>query len=132
MKKRRKIFPNIKKLYIMAENKSKVVNMNLSNTTEKKSQSLTFDQLKQVAAQLQRKNVELQKQLNAMNSVALRLQLLFKVVECKDAFNETFVTKCTDEIEGLLTIPEQEETESTEATETTETTETTTEATAEA
>lgn len=112
--------------------KSKVVNMNSvkNNVAEQKAKpQLTFDQLKQVASQLQKKCVELQKQLNAMNSVTLRLQLLFKVLECKDTFSAEFITKCTSEIEGLLTIPEEAET-TTEATETesTETTETTEEA----
>lgn len=123
-----------KKLYIMADkrkfvNQNQVVNMKLDKSTGSKPQSLTFDQLKQVAAQLQRKNVELQKQLNAMNSVTLRLQLLFKVIDSREAYSEEFISKCVAEVEGLLTIPEQtEETESAESAENTETTETTAEA----
>lgn len=78
------------------------------NTQTQSSPKLTYEQLNNAAAQLSNQNMQLRKQIEEMNYFNLfrRLEFLFKVVESKDAFPTDFVTACTTEIQGLLTIVE--------------------------
>lgn len=52
---------------------------------------------------------EYERVIRELNSTFTRLNFLFKVIENSKAFNADFIVKCTDEIEGLITIPEDEE-----------------------
>lgn len=74
-------------------------------------EKMSYEQLENVARQLheqlQRAGQEIQR-LN-MGNVFQRLNYLFKVTKYSDKFSKEFVDKCVDEIESLLTIPEEEE-----------------------
>ena len=96
----------------MEEQKSKEVKMNPENGQQK----LTYDQLKEVADKLWNDNrylrQELQKATEFANTIN-RLDYLFKVVEVannegKYNFSSEFTAKCYDEIEKVLSLPEQE------------------------
>ena len=72
---------------------------------------LSYEQLKNVAGQLQQQNMQLRKALQEANfsNMFKRLDYLFKVMEYPHMFSDEFVQKCTVEIESLMTIPETEE-----------------------
>ena len=72
---------------------------------------LSYEQLKNVAGQLQQQNMQLRKALQEANfsNMFKRLDYLFKVMEYPHMFSDEFVQKCTIEIESLMTIPEPEE-----------------------
>ena len=72
---------------------------------------LSYEELKAVAGQLQQQNTFMREQLlKARNEEMFkRVDYLFKVIENKNVFNETFYGKVVDELQLILTIPEQEE-----------------------
>lgn len=72
---------------------------------------LSYEQLKNVAGQLQQQNMQLRKALQDANfsNMFKRLDYLFKVMECPHMFGDEFVQKCAAEIESSITIPEPEE-----------------------
>ena len=78
-----------------------------------KEGTLSYDQLKEVAAQLQHENQQLRSTLVRIDysNTFKRLDYLFKVLELKDCFDSEFVIACSDEIKELMTPPvETEET----------------------
>lgn len=77
----------------------------------KKEEKMSYDELKNIAGQLQQQNTFMREQLMKAKSEELykRIDYLFKVIENKDMFNNEFVTVVVNEITDILTIPEQEE-----------------------
>lgn len=72
---------------------------------------LSYEQLRNVAGQLQQQNQQLRRALAESNysNMFKRLDYLFKVLEQAHMFNEEFVQKCSAEIESSITLPETEE-----------------------
>lgn len=77
----------------------------------KQPKQLSYEQLRDVAGQLQQQNMQLRKALNEVNynNLFKRLDYLFKILEYAYMFNEEFVDKCVKEIETSMTIPDSEE-----------------------
>ena len=84
-----------------------------------KQPELTMEQLKELADKLFNENRYLRHQLQQANEYANavnRLDYLFKVVDSYNpqktgvAFSLSFVEKCVQEIEKIMTIPENEQT----------------------
>lgn len=69
---------------------------------------MTYEQVYQIAVQATQQLDLLQQELNKTRdeSLYVRLDFLFKVLNTHTRFSESFVRKCADEIELLLTIPE--------------------------
>lgn len=89
------------------------VNKNLKvvePSTEKKQQKLSYEELEQIAGQLDQQSRQLMNELQKSNmqNIFKRLDYPFKVVENAPMFGDTFVQNCVDEIEGMLTIPKEE------------------------
>lgn len=74
---------------------------------------LSYEEIKNIAAQLQQQNLQLRRVISEINykNTFERLNYLFKVMEFSHMFDHTFTEKCVDEIESLMTIPENEEIE---------------------
>lgn len=72
---------------------------------------LSYEQLRNVAGQLQQQNFQLRKALQDANfsNMFRRLDYLFKVMEYPHMFSDEFVQRCALEIESSITIPEPEE-----------------------
>lgn len=77
----------------------------------------TYEQLEQMVLdnsqrvrELMNRNMMLQNQLGRINTAALTMKLLFKVLKYKDSFPSAFVQTCVDEIMDMMN-PENEETE---------------------
>ena len=94
----------------MEENKETKVEMK-PTTEAARPEKMSYEQLENIAHQLSDQAKQLYAKLQEANMVNMfkRLDYLFKVVENAHAFNEEFVTKCVDEIEDLMTVPETEE-----------------------
>lgn len=77
----------------------------------KTENKLSYDDLLNVANQLQQQNMQLRKALQEVNysNTFKRLDYLFKVMEFPEMFSDTFVENCTKEIEDTMTIPENNE-----------------------
>lgn len=77
---------------------------------------LTYEELRNVAGQLQQQNMQLRRALNDLNykNMFERLNYLFKVMEFSHMFSDEFVGKCVTEIESLMTIPEDTPEDTTE------------------
>lgn len=75
----------------------------------KEKKELTYDELKNVAGQLQQQNKFLIEQLQKNQGEAFykRLDYLYKTIELKEVFPEEFIGKCIDEIVSTITIPEE-------------------------
>lgn len=56
---------------------------------------------------------ELLKRVYSMDftNMLRRLECLFKVIENREAFSKKFVVSCTDEVEKLMTLREEDENE---------------------
>ena len=69
---------------------------------------LSYEQLHTIAVQATQQAEMFQRELQKYQneSLYIRLDFLFKVVQSPNVFGNNFVKKCTDEIELLLTIPE--------------------------
>ena len=87
-----------------------VINMVTPQNEEKK---LSYEELENVAVELQNKCKELYMALQNANLQNLfsRLDYLFKVVENSVNFDTDFVGNCVKEIQNLLTIKESDKTE---------------------
>ena len=83
------------------------------------SEKLSYEQLENVAHQLSEQNRQLYAKLQEIqvSNMFKRLDYLFKVVENTGVFSIDFHTKCVEEIESLMTIPEEPQEEKKEATE---------------
>ena len=94
----------------MEENKEAKVEMKPTHEATR-PEKMSYEQLENIAHQLSDQAKQLYAKLQEANMVNMfkRLDYLFKVVENAHAFNEEFVTKCVDEIEDLMTVPETEE-----------------------
>lgn len=82
------------------------------------SEKLSYEQLENVAHQLSEQNRQLYAKLQEMqvSNMFKRLDYLFKVVENTGAFSLEFHTKCVEEIESLMTIPEDKPEDTSEKT----------------
>lgn len=79
---------------------------------QKKTNELSYEELKNVAGQLQQQNIQLRQALQRANYENLfrRLDYLFKVIENSAVFSEEFVVSCVEEIEDSIKVPEESDT----------------------
>lgn len=77
---------------------------------------LSYEELRNIAGQLQQQNMQLRRALNDLNykNMFERLNYLFKVMEFSHMFSDEFVDKCVTEIESLMTLPEDTSEDTTE------------------
>lgn len=76
-------------------------------------QKISYEDLMNIARQ-QRQQLDklgeeyskLLEQVNQINGIEKRLYFLFEVIKC-DKFNKDFVDKCIEEVESIITLPEQ-------------------------
>ena len=79
------------------------------NKKEVKTEKLGYEQLENVASQLQQQNMQLRRMIESNDWMFKRLEYLFKVMEVSHMFTDEFVSKCSSEIENLMTLPEEED-----------------------
>lgn len=74
------------------------------------SKQLSYEELKNIAGQLQQQNMQLRQALQRANYENLfkRLDYLFKVLDNAHMFDIDFVEECTTEIQESIRIPENE------------------------
>lgn len=84
---------------------------NVKDTAVKENAKMSYEQLENVAHQLSEQVRQLYAKLQEANleNMFKRLDYLFKVIENAHSFNEEFVSKCTSEIESLMTLPDNED-----------------------
>lgn len=82
--------------------------MNPKEQTTTQKKKLTYEELENACHQLSEQARKMYMQLQEADKFNLfkRLDYLFKVLENATMFSEDFVPKCADEIEEILTIPE--------------------------
>ena len=85
--------------------------------TPEQPKQLSYEELRNIAGQLQQQNMQLRRALNDLNYKNMfdRLNYLFKVMEFSHMFSDEFVGKCVTEIESLMTIPEDTPEDTTES-----------------
>lgn len=106
----------------MEEQKSKIVEMKPQVKETEQPQKMSYEQLEQVAHQLSEQARQLYSQLQQSNMTNMfrRLDYLFKVVENGHMFKQDFLDKCINEIESIMTVPEETENSEEETTDKTE------------
>lgn len=77
---------------------------------------MSYEELENVAHQLSEQTRQLYAKLQEVNMINMfkRLDYLFKVIEFPHMFTAEFVTICAQEIQDLLTIPEEKQEEKVE------------------
>jgi len=103
----------------MEENKKKETEKKEAKKAEPKKPAapvenrLTYEQLSQVAAQLSQQNNQLRAQLKEIETARDLeiIRLLLDIIKNEGAFNTTFIDKCVDAVEDVVTTfiapPEQ-------------------------
>lgn len=83
---------------------------------ENQPKQLSYEDLKNIAGQLQQQNMQMRKALSELNyeNMFKRLDYLFEVVRVPHMFSDEFVSKCTEEIQNMLTIPEKDKEDNSE------------------
>ncbi len=76
---------------------------------EEAPQKLSYEQLENVARQAIAQIDEYKKVLTQLAGTQKRMDYLFKILEVSHLFDDEFVTKCADEIQKIMTIPERPE-----------------------
>lgn len=99
--------------------------MNTTPMKSEKIQKLSYDDLEAHAIECQDKLKELSEKYNELvreyinlkqSQVFIRLEFLFKVVNTPSMFTQKFINQCVEEIQELLTIPEETNADSKENT----------------
>ena len=95
----------------MEEQNGKVVEMTSHTEETEQSKKMSYEQLEQVPHQLSEQARQLYGQLQKSNlsNMFKRLDYLFKVVENSHIFKQDFLDKCINEIEDIMTVPEEPE-----------------------
>lgn len=81
----------------------------MEETKKETTTKVSYEQLEQIAANLQQRVLMAESKLRSIDFAMARLTWLFKVLETKDMFNPEFVTKCVTEVQSILTIEEPTE-----------------------
>ena len=83
---------------------------------ENQPKQLSYEDLKNIAGQLQQQNMQMRKALSELNyeNMFKRLDYLFEVVKVPHMFSDEFLSKCTEEIQNMLTIPEKDKEDNSE------------------
>ena len=83
---------------------------------ENQPKQLSYEDLKNIAGQLQQQNMQMRKALSELNyeNMFKRLDYLFEVIKVPHMFNDEFVSKCAEEIQSMLTIPEKDKEDNSE------------------
>lgn len=83
---------------------------------ENQPKQLSYEDLKNIAGQLQQQNMQMRKALSELNyeNMFKRLNYLFEVIKVPHMFNDEFVGKCAEEIQSMLTIPEKDKEDNSE------------------
>ena len=83
---------------------------------ESQPKQLSYEDLKNIAGQLQQQNMQMRKALSELNyeNMFKRLDYLFEVIKVPHMFNDEFVGKCAEEIQSMLTIPEKDKEDNSE------------------
>ena len=77
-------------------------------TAENEEKRMSYEDLMNVAVQLQQQNQQLQNQIRQTNGIEKRLFYLFEVLKYADLFGD-FTKDCVDEIKDILIIPKETE-----------------------
>lgn len=76
-----------------------------NETTEK----LTYEQLEQIALQLQNRAMQAEARFNAINLAAMRLDYLFRILDKAPLFPKEFVDECVAEVIDRLEVKKNPE-----------------------
>lgn len=98
------------------EKKTNVVEMTpkvKASTRKPKNEKLPYEQLENIAKQLYEQLAKSEQEIRRLNQSNLiaRVNLLFRVLDHAEKFNQQFVQDCVDELEALIHIPDEEVTE---------------------
>jgi hypothetical protein len=85
----------------MAEEKK----LNAGNAAEPKQP--TYEELKNYCDQLMIQRNQLGQRLQQVTNVLNKLPWLFEVIKAREVFNKDFVERCVNEIEEIMTPPEE-------------------------
>ena len=80
------------------------------NQEVEQPKELSYEELKNVAAQLQHQNEQMRNAIIKLDytNTFKRLDYLFKVIEFSIQFPDDFITNCINEIVDMMTVKEEE------------------------
>jgi hypothetical protein len=79
----------------------------MENTKTEVREKPTYEQLENYVDQLAYQNMNLNKRVSELSDIVMlkRMDYLFKVIENKDSFTDSFIQICSNEIVEALTPP---------------------------
>lgn len=81
------------------------------NKTTTENNKPSYEQLEQIAIQLQNRALQAEARLGAINLTTMRLEYLFKILDRAKFFPDQFVDSCAEEIVDLLEVKHEKEKE---------------------
>lgn len=81
------------------------------NANKAKKEKMSYEELENIAHQLSEQSRVLMQKLQEanMSNMFKRVDYLFKVLEFENMFSDSFIDKCAQEIQDMISIPEEEE-----------------------
>lgn len=80
------------------------------NANKAKKEKMSYEELENIAHQLSEQSRVLMQKLQEanMSNMFKRVDYLFKVLEFENMFSDNFIDKCAQEIQDMISIPEEE------------------------
>lgn len=83
-------------------------NSGIEQPKKEQPKKLSYEELEKVAIQLQQQYMQMKQKMEALDATSIRLSFLFKVMDHVEAYPETFILKVSQEIQDIITLPEEE------------------------
>ena len=80
------------------------------NANKAKKEKMSYEELENIAHQLSEQSRVLMQKLQEanMSNMFKRIDYLFKVLEFENMFSDSFIDKCAQEIQDMISIPEED------------------------
>ena len=80
------------------------------NANKAKKEKMSYEELENIAHQLSEQSRVLMQKLQEanMSNMFKRIDYLFKVLEFENMFSDSFIDKCAQEIQDIISIPEED------------------------
>lgn len=80
------------------------------NANKAKKEKMSYEELENIAHQLSEQSRVLMQKLQEanMSNMFKRVDYLFKVLEFENMFSDSFIDKCAQEIQDMISIPEED------------------------
>lgn len=81
----------------------------MANEQQKQDEQISYNQLRDIATQLQQRNSELEAQMRQMNEIREMAYMCIQLLEHKDALPDAMLAKVLNFLDRLIPVPKDNE-----------------------